>query len=86
MQRRIRWSRAAKDRGERGDIGACLGGKRAARRAVLVIAAGAGVIGRKHRADIAVAVEHLAQIGRACKDVVARVVGIAAEAMADAQA
>src|SRR5690606_40739642 len=46
------------NRGERGDIGACLGGQRAARRTMFVIATGAGVVGREHRADIAVAVEH----------------------------
>jgi hypothetical protein len=78
--------RSADERRERGDIGARFGRQRTARRAVLVIAAGTGIVGREHRGDIAVAVPHLAQIGGACEDVVARIVGIAAEPVADAQA
>jgi hypothetical protein len=74
------------NRCERGDIGACFCGQRATCRQMLVIATGTGIVGRKHRRDIAIAVPHLAQIRRACEDVVARIVGIAPEAMAAAQA
>ena len=72
--------------GERGDIGACLGRQRTAGRTVLVVAAGAGIVGREHRADIAVAIPHLAQISRACEDVVAGLIGIAAEPVTGTEA
>jgi hypothetical protein len=52
----------ADQRQERSDIGAGLGGQRAARRAMIVIAAGTGIVGSEHRRDIAVAIPHLAQI------------------------
>ncbi len=76
---------AAQDRGQRGDVIAGLGRQRAARREVFVVASRTGIIGREHRADIAVAVEHLAQIGRARHDVVAHRKRVVAEAVAGAQ-
>ena len=68
---------------ERGDIGAGFGRQRAARE-ILVVAPGSRIVGRE-KARRAVAIVHLAQIGRAGQDVVARIVGIAPEPMADAQ-
>ena len=53
--------------------------QRAAGRKVFVIAAGTGIVGRQHRRDITIAVEHFAQVGRACEYVVAWLVGIEAD-------
>ncbi len=62
-----------------------LGRQRATGGEILVVAAWAGIVGREHGADIAVAIEHLSQIGGAGEDVVARVERIVAERIADAQ-
>ena len=51
----------------------------------VIDAVGAGVVGGEHGADVAVAVEHLAQIGGAGEDVIAGLEGIGAKAVAGAQ-
>jgi hypothetical protein len=71
-RRRDRQRRSRRD----GDIGAGFG--RQGRPSASLVAAGTGIVGREE-AGRAVAVVHLAQIGRAREDVVARVVGIGAE-------
>ena|GEM_PF-1877712 len=85
-RRHIRRSRKPKNRCERGDICACFCGQSASCRQMLIIAPGTGIVGCEHGRDIAIAVPHLPQIRRTCEDVVARIVRIAPEAMAAAQA
>ena len=80
----VRNARHADHGRERGDIVACLFGKRPAALQIVFVSSGSRIIGRQ-KSVWAEAIVHLAQIGRARQYIVARFVRIGAEMVAKPQ-